>query len=102
MIVIRLIKVATNCRPVLVKMLIEHFRAGESFLAVNIRLSNLGDSEETDRDGTGEQLGIDDLSWLWRTTHNCAIQGCLDWEDAEDLISDLFDISREVRHVTFC
>lgn len=37
-----------------------------------------------------------DLSWLWRTAYNCAIQGCTDWENAEDQVTDLFDIAREV------
>jgi hypothetical protein len=37
-----------------------------------------------------------DLSWLWRTAYNCAIQGCSEWEHSEEQISELFDISREV------
>ncbi|KAG1908825.1 uncharacterized protein F5891DRAFT_1180389 [Suillus fuscotomentosus] len=37
-----------------------------------------------------------DVSWLWRTAYNCAIQACSDWEDREDQISDIFDAARRV------
>jgi hypothetical protein len=37
-----------------------------------------------------------DLSWLWRTAYNCAVQGCTDWEDAGERISELFDIAKAV------
>ena len=39
---------------------------------------------------------IQDISWLWRTAYNTAVQACLDWEGYEDSISDLFNISRQV------
>jgi len=35
-----------------------------------------------------------DVSWLWRTAYNCAIQGCSEWEDLEEDVSRLFDTSR--------
>ncbi|KAG1855968.1 meiosis protein SPO22/ZIP4 like-domain-containing protein [Suillus subluteus] len=37
-----------------------------------------------------------DVSWLWRTAYNCAIQACSDWEDREDQISDIFDAARRL------
>ncbi|KAG2072988.1 SPO22-domain-containing protein [Suillus decipiens] len=37
-----------------------------------------------------------DISWLWRTAYNCAIQACSDWEDREDQISDIFDAARRL------
>ncbi|KAF9527894.1 meiosis protein SPO22/ZIP4 like-domain-containing protein [Crepidotus variabilis] len=37
-----------------------------------------------------------DVSWLWRTAYNCAVQGCSEWEGAGEQISELFDISREL------
>lgn len=36
-----------------------------------------------------------DISWLWRTAYNCAVQGCTEWGDGE-AASRLFDVSREV------
>ena len=41
-------------------------------------------------------VGTKDISWLWRTAYNTAIQGCSEWENYEDSISDLFDIARQV------
>lgn len=38
-----------------------------------------------------------DISWLWRMAYNSAVKGCTAWECSDDLVSDLFDISREVR-----
>jgi hypothetical protein len=40
-----------------------------------------------------------DVSWLWRAAYNCAVQGCSEWENAEEKISELFDISRELLEV---
>lgn len=37
-----------------------------------------------------------DVSWLWRTAYNCAIQACSDWEAREDQISDIFDAARRL------
>ncbi|TFK38784.1 meiosis protein SPO22/ZIP4 like-domain-containing protein [Crucibulum laeve] len=37
-----------------------------------------------------------DVSWLWRTAYNCAVQGCSEWEHCEERISELFDISRDL------
>ncbi|KAF8179159.1 meiosis protein SPO22/ZIP4 like-domain-containing protein [Pholiota molesta] len=37
-----------------------------------------------------------DISWLWRTAYNSAVQGCSEWENAGEQISELFDIAREL------
>ncbi|KAH9177088.1 hypothetical protein EDB89DRAFT_1938043 [Lactarius sanguifluus] len=39
---------------------------------------------------------IKDISWLWRTAYNCAIQGCTEWDNAEERVPPLFDASREL------
>jgi len=44
---------------------------------------------------------IKDISWLWRTAYNCAIQGCTEWDNAEETVPPLFDASREARHCPF-
>ncbi|PPQ65610.1 hypothetical protein CVT24_011819, partial [Panaeolus cyanescens] len=38
-------------------------------------------------------LVFKDLSWLWRTAYNCAVQGCSEWENAGEQISELFSIA---------
>ncbi|KAH6905889.1 meiosis protein SPO22/ZIP4 like-domain-containing protein [Coprinopsis sp. MPI-PUGE-AT-0042] len=35
-----------------------------------------------------------DVSWLWRTAYNCAVQGCSEWEGCGEQISELFDMAR--------
>ncbi|KAF8798208.1 hypothetical protein BYT27DRAFT_7236741 [Phlegmacium glaucopus] len=37
-----------------------------------------------------------DISWLWRTAYNCAVQGCSEWECVGEQISELFDIAKEL------
>jgi hypothetical protein len=46
-------------------------------------------------------LVIRDISWLWRTAYNCAVKGCTDWDNAEEKVPLLFDVSREVRLVLY-
>ncbi|KAI0248099.1 hypothetical protein BJV78DRAFT_1132012, partial [Lactifluus subvellereus] len=41
-------------------------------------------------------LVIKDVSWLWRTAYNCAAQGCAEWDNAEERVPPLFDMSREL------
>ena len=41
-------------------------------------------------------LILKDISWLWRSAYNCAVQGCSEWECAGEQISELFDIAKEV------
>ncbi|KAJ3850311.1 hypothetical protein EV368DRAFT_45594, partial [Lentinula lateritia] len=44
-------------------------------------------------------LIIKDVSWLWRTAYNCAVQGCSDWDGFQEQISALFDISKDMLEV---
>ncbi|KAG5643053.1 hypothetical protein DXG03_001631 [Asterophora parasitica] len=37
-----------------------------------------------------------DVSWLWRTAYNCAVQGCSEWEQCEERIADLFDVAKDL------
>ncbi|EMD41466.1 hypothetical protein CERSUDRAFT_128264 [Gelatoporia subvermispora B] len=37
-----------------------------------------------------------DISWLWRTAYNTAVQGCSEWEDSEESVSTLFDTARQL------
>ncbi|KAI0085689.1 meiosis protein SPO22/ZIP4 like-domain-containing protein [Irpex rosettiformis] len=39
-----------------------------------------------------------DISWLWRTAYNCAVQGCTEWED-EETVSRLFEVARELLEI---
>jgi len=41
-------------------------------------------------------LIIKDISWLWRTAYNAGVQGCADWADAGDKVTELFSIASEV------
>jgi len=37
-----------------------------------------------------------DVSWLWRTAYNCAVQGCSEWQHCEEQISELFAITKDL------
>jgi len=37
-----------------------------------------------------------DISWLWRSAYNAAIQGCAEWGDAGRQIAELFEIANIV------
>ncbi|KAK7047207.1 sporulation-specific protein 22 [Paramarasmius palmivorus] len=41
-------------------------------------------------------LIIKDISWLWRTAYNSAVQGCSEWEGYQDQICSLFEVSRDL------
>ncbi|KAJ8487575.1 hypothetical protein ONZ45_g14285 [Pleurotus djamor] len=40
-----------------------------------------------------------DVSWLWRTAYNSAVQACAEWEDASDTISELFELTRDLLQI---
>ncbi|KAI0651390.1 meiosis protein SPO22/ZIP4 like-domain-containing protein [Trametes meyenii] len=44
-------------------------------------------------------VGTKDVSWLWRTAYNTAVQGCSEWENQEDNVSDLFDVARQILQI---
>ncbi|KAH8111444.1 meiosis protein SPO22/ZIP4 like-domain-containing protein [Phellopilus nigrolimitatus] len=83
--VIRLMKETSNekDRMFLVSSLIRHFRTGEHSVILPLL-------------GKTAPFIAKDVSWLWRTAYNAAVQGCSDWEHAESQIADLFDISYEL------
>ncbi|KAM6497714.1 hypothetical protein JOM56_005662 [Amanita muscaria] len=37
-----------------------------------------------------------DVSWLWRTAYNCAVQGCSEWNECEEQICEFFDIAKGI------
>ncbi|KAH7884118.1 hypothetical protein F5I97DRAFT_1969338 [Phlebopus sp. FC_14] len=41
-------------------------------------------------------LVIRDLSWLWRTAYNCAIDGCTNWDNETGQVSTAFDLARQL------
>lgn len=43
---------------------------------------------------------VKEVSWLWRTAYNTAVQGCSEWTDSEEQLAELFDLSRAVIYLT--
>ncbi|KAJ7088423.1 meiosis protein SPO22/ZIP4 like-domain-containing protein [Mycena belliarum] len=77
-----LVEPAAN-KPVLIATLISHFHAAKIL------------AEEACAQ-KAVALIIKDVSWLWRTAYNCAVQGCADWERNEEQISQLFEVARDL------
>ncbi|OCB89780.1 hypothetical protein A7U60_g3040 [Sanghuangporus baumii] len=48
--------------------------------------------------GRNAPLIAKDVSWLWRTAYNIALQGCSEWRDADIQIGELFELSHELAH----
>ncbi|KAJ8703329.1 sporulation-specific protein 22, variant 2 [Pleurotus ostreatus] len=73
-------------RAVLTDALVEHFQTAKTL---------------TEAACTQKAFSIinKDVSWLWRTAYNAAIQACTEWEDANEKISDLFEIARDLLRV---
>ncbi|KAI0825283.1 meiosis protein SPO22/ZIP4 like-domain-containing protein [Trametes gibbosa] len=71
---------------VFIPMLLRHFSTALSLVvALETRQANA--------------VGTKDVSWLWRTAYNTAVQGCSEWENREDSTSDLFDIARQLLQI---
>ncbi|KAL5495788.1 SPO22_1 [Sanghuangporus weigelae] len=85
--VIRLIKeaVVASDRSSLISSLVRHFRTASAL--VNTAVT-----------GRNAPLIAKDVSWLWRTAYNIALQGCSEWRDAEIQIGELFELSYELAH----
>ncbi|KAJ6505545.1 hypothetical protein C8R45DRAFT_1209240 [Mycena sanguinolenta] len=77
-----LVEPASN-KPVLIETLISHFHTAKI----------LAEEACTQKAIT---LIIKDVSWLWRTAYNCAVQGCAEWERSEERISQLFEFARDL------
>ncbi|KAF8139351.1 meiosis protein SPO22/ZIP4 like-domain-containing protein [Mycena galopus ATCC 62051] len=81
-----LVEPASN-KPVLIETLISHFHTAKI-------LSEVASAQKA------IALIIKDVSWLWRTAYNCAVQGCAEWERSEIRISQLFEVARDL--LTIC
>ncbi|KAK0207833.1 hypothetical protein DFS33DRAFT_1408812 [Desarmillaria ectypa] len=83
--VLRLLTEPAADKPILIGTMVEHFQTAK----ILIEAAN-----------TQKALNLitKDVSWLWRTAFNCAVQGCSEWEGSgcEERISDLFDIARDL------
>ncbi|KAJ7362964.1 meiosis protein SPO22/ZIP4 like-domain-containing protein [Mycena albidolilacea] len=77
-----LVEPASN-KPVLIETLISHFHTAKV-------LAEAACAEKA------IALIIKDVSWLWRTAYNCAVQGCAEWERSEVRISQLFEVARDL------
>ncbi|KIY73384.1 hypothetical protein CYLTODRAFT_386998 [Cylindrobasidium torrendii FP15055 ss-10] len=80
--VLRIIVEPAANKQLLVDTMLEHFRTA-------VKLVAKAQKEKT------AQMVTKDVSWLWRTAYNCAVQGCSEWED-EARIAALFDVAREL------
>ncbi|KAJ7449476.1 hypothetical protein B0H11DRAFT_333517 [Mycena galericulata] len=77
-----LVEPAAN-KPVLIETLISHFHTAKI-------LAEAASAQKA------VALIIKDVSWLWRTAYNCAVQGCAEWERCEERISQLFEVARDL------
>ena len=85
--------------------LVKHFRSGLVTFSfepirwsdVDVRCAIAGDLIAQVSTKKGIAVIARDISWLWRMAYNSAVKGCSTWDCPDDLVSDLFDISREVR-----
>lgn len=90
------------CRTVLVGMLVAHFVTGGVQRVGRINGSKIVPVARTLVETALKEQKIavimKDLSWLWRTAYNCAVQGCAEWENSADQVTDLFEIAQQVNH----
>ncbi|KAF9029885.1 SPO22-domain-containing protein [Hymenopellis radicata] len=84
--VLRLLTETSPNKPILIDTLLEHFRRSKVFV-------------ETARTQKTINLISKDVSWLWRTAYNCAVQGCSEWTASHERISDLFDMARDLLEI---
>ncbi|KZP32796.1 SPO22-domain-containing protein [Athelia psychrophila] len=77
-----LVEPAAN-EPALCKTLVEHFSTANALVEQAVTVQKAS-------------LVIKDISWLWRTAYNTAVQGCSEWESSETLVTDLFQIAAEL------
>ncbi|PCH33182.1 hypothetical protein WOLCODRAFT_93070 [Wolfiporia cocos MD-104 SS10] len=70
-------------RAVLIRVLIGHFNAARTLITELSARANV-------------TVVFKDVSWLWRTAYNRAIQGCSEWTESEEYVSELFDVARQL------
>ncbi|KAJ3794551.1 meiosis protein SPO22/ZIP4 like-domain-containing protein, partial [Lentinula aff. detonsa] len=86
--VLKLLAEPTTTRAILIDSMVAHFRTAKI-------LADTASKQKV------VSLIIKDVTWLWRTAYNCAVQGCSDWDGFQEQISALFDISKDMLEV-FC
>ncbi|KAF7311279.1 hypothetical protein MKEN_01029500 [Mycena kentingensis (nom. inval.)] len=69
--------------PVLIDTLIRHFHTAKSI------------TEDAAKQKSTALISKD-ISWLWRTAYNCAVQGCSEWEQSEERVAVLFEVARDL------
>jgi hypothetical protein len=84
----------------LIDTLVTHFLAG-LVADLRVRLTQLIELTALSlarNAKTNEALPVfmKEISWLWRTAYNCAIQGASEWANAEEKVAELFDVAKEV------
>ncbi|KAJ3893401.1 hypothetical protein GG344DRAFT_75060 [Lentinula edodes] len=84
--ILKLLAEPIAARSTLIDSVVTHFRTAK--ILVNAAFEQKAVS-----------LIIKDVSWLWRTAYNCAVQGCSDWDGFQEQISALFDISKDMLEV---
>ncbi|KAJ7752626.1 meiosis protein SPO22/ZIP4 like-domain-containing protein [Mycena metata] len=77
-----LVEPASN-KPVLIETLISNFHTAKILAEAACAQKAIA-------------LIIKDVSWLWRTAYNCAVQGCAEWERSEERIALLFEVARDL------
>ncbi|KAJ7066261.1 meiosis protein SPO22/ZIP4 like-domain-containing protein [Mycena amicta] len=86
--VVKLLVEPTANKPRLIETLISHFQS-----------ANVLAQEASTKKAIS--LVIKDVSWLWRTAYNCAVEACAEWESGnEEWISALFEVARDL--LTIC
>ncbi|KAJ7791757.1 meiosis protein SPO22/ZIP4 like-domain-containing protein [Mycena olivaceomarginata] len=94
-----LVEPASN-KPVLIETLISHFHTGVcAIYLMASRLTATHPAKVLAEAACAQKaiaLIIKDVSWLWRTAYNCAVQGCAEWERSEARISKLFEVARDL------
>ncbi|KAJ3982962.1 meiosis protein SPO22/ZIP4 like-domain-containing protein [Lentinula detonsa] len=81
--VLKLLAEPTTTRAILIDSMVAHFRTAKI-------LADTASKQKV------VSLIIKDVTWLWRTAYNCAVQGCSDWDGFQEQISALFDISKDM------
>ncbi|KAF7317365.1 hypothetical protein HMN09_00472800 [Mycena chlorophos] len=83
----------TANKPRLIETLITHFQT-----ATHLSAKVLAQEASTQK---ALPLIIKEISWLWRTAYNSAVQCCAEWEQGNEVrISQLFEVARDL--LTMC
>ncbi|KIY53662.1 SPO22-domain-containing protein [Fistulina hepatica ATCC 64428] len=72
----------TSKKSVLIDSLVGHFRTSKIFA-------------EAAHEQKAVHVIMKDISWIWRTAYNSAVQGCAEWVDHGDRVSELFRLAAD-------